>query len=126
MPAPTTQAGKLVLDECTALYRALNYRIGDFKALTDLKKRYAEMDRVRSQVTAARQGIQQVKQTTKETADLYKDLNKRAKEIGKTANESKKLWSGLLSKIPGGSNANKVANSPQRLYAQCQFGANIN
>lgn len=122
MPPPTTIAGKLVLDECTALYRALNYRLGDFKALADLKKNFAETARLRSQVVAASQGIKDAKQATKDTAALYKDLNKRAKEIGVTANESKKLWDRLLSKIPGGNKPQKAAAAGGSLAALLLIG----
>lgn len=108
MPTPTTQSGKLLLDELTNLSRAAKFRAGDFKALRQLQKSFAETNRLRSQVVAAQQGLKEAKQATKETADLYKDLNKRAREIGKTADESKKLWDRLLSKIPGGNSMGKV------------------
>ncbi|OCQ98962.1 hypothetical protein BCD64_23270 [Nostoc sp. MBR 210] len=122
MPPPTTVAGQLVLNECTALYRALNYRIGDFKALVDLRKNYAEIARQRSQVVAASQGLERLKTSTKENSDLYRSLNKRANELGKTANESKRLWDRLLSKVPGGNSLSKVTKIGGLLAALFAIG----
>lgn len=49
----STQAGKLAFQEATALYRSLNYRIGDFKALRGLSADLKQLSSIRTGARAA-------------------------------------------------------------------------
>ncbi|MCF4968705.1 hypothetical protein [Nostoc sp. CMAA1605] len=49
----STQAGKLAFQEATGLYRSLNYRIGDFKALRGLSADLKQLSSIRTGARAA-------------------------------------------------------------------------
>lgn len=91
----TTQAGKLAYQEATALWKAINFRAGDFKALRGLKSSIGEIKTIKTGLRAAQNQI------SSNYRKLEFDIGK-TKKAGELVSDKLKIQDKLLDQIKRG------------------------